>query len=75
MKALAVKRVVASSVREVVLESLADDKLVVRGDSDVALVEEAVEVASQQQTVRNFVSATVGVGSDVGRLKRRQRML
>src|SRR2546426_9947382 len=75
VNALTVKRVVASPVGEVVFESLADDKPVVRGDPDVPFVEETVKVASQQETVGNFVSPTVGVWSDVGRLERRKRML
>src|SRR5687767_4119467 len=48
---LPVERVVATTVRKIVLESAAHDKVVVRGDPYVSLVEEAMDVAAHEKPV------------------------
>jgi len=64
--ALVVERHVGLAVVEVVLEAPADQEAAVRGDGDVALVVEAVDVGAEEEAVVLTVLASGGHRTDVG---------
>jgi len=72
---LSVQWVIRAAILKVILESSADEKAHVAVHSDVALVEEAMNVAPQQQTVRDVVVPIAGEGFDVGGFERGQGVL
>src|SRR5437016_3110495 len=63
---LSVQWVIRAAILKVILESSADEKAHVAVHSDVPLVEEAMNVAPQQQAVRHVVVPIAGKGFDVG---------
>jgi hypothetical protein len=72
---LAVQGVVVAAVLELLADAAADLEAQVRGDRHVAGVEQAVDVASEQQAVLGRVLAALAVGADVRRVQGRQRPL
>lgn len=72
---LPVEWVVGSAVVVVVLEAATDLEMMMAGDGNVALVEEAVNVGTQEQAVGDGVLPSFGVGFDMGGLKHGQGML
>jgi hypothetical protein len=71
--ALAVEGHVGLAVVEVVLEAAADEEAAVGGDGDVAVVVEAVDVGTEEETVVEAVLASFGGGADVGGASRTGR--
>lgn len=69
------QRVVGSSVLVVLLESSTHLESEVWGYSDVTIIEKAVQVSSEQQTVGNIVLATFRVWDYVRCLKYWSRVL
>ena len=62
----AVVTVVVAAVFEFFFDAAADFDVHVRGDGDVAFVEQGVEIAAEEQAVAYEVFAAFGVGLDVG---------
>jgi hypothetical protein len=73
--ALAVEGHVGLAVVEVVLQAAADEEAAVGGDSDVALVVEAVDVGAEEEAVVEAVLASLADREDVGGVQDRQRLL
>ena len=69
---LTVKGIVMPAVFKLRLDPEADLEIEIRGDRHIAGVEQAVDVAPQQQSVPHLVGTAVTIGPDVGRLQRRQ---
>lgn len=58
-KLQSIEWVVAATIREVILESLAHDEPMVGRHAHIALVEESMDVAAEQKPVRDLVRSTV----------------
>lgn len=65
-----VQRVVVPAVLELLLDPPADLEPQLRRHGDVAAIEEAVDVAPEQQAIRDLVHATFGVGADMRSVER-----
>ena len=72
---LAMQRIIVAPVFEFLADPFAHLKAQVGRDRDVAGIEQAVDVAPQQQAIARLVAAAVAIGADVGGLQRRKRPL
>ena len=69
---LAMQRIIVAPVFEFLADPFAHLKAQVGRDRDVAGIEQAVDVAPQQQAIARLVAAAVAIGADVGGLQRRE---
>ena len=69
------KRVVRASVCEVLTKPSPDFEPEVRCDGDIALIEQAMEICPQKETVRNFMRTVETIRFDVRGFEYRKRML
>lgn len=67
--------VISSPILEFLLEAATDLDSVLRRDCNIPAIEEAVEIASEEDAVIHRVRAVLIVWSDMGSLERRERML
>lgn len=58
--------VVVAAIFEFLLDAAADFDMHIRGDGDVAFVEQGVEIAAEEQAIADEVLAAFGVGLDMG---------
>jgi len=72
---LAVKGVVEAAVLVLLAYAAADLEIEAGRDGDVAGVEQAVDVAAQEDAVGRLVDSSLGVGADVSGVERRQSSL
>jgi len=63
------QRIVVTAVLVFLFDLATNLEAVIRCDCDVARIEQAVDVATQEQAIMGLVFATVAVRSNVGRLK------
>ena len=66
---LTVERVVRATIFEVLSEATAYDETVIGVHSHVAFVEEPVNVAAEEDSVRDFVNTLISIGTYVRRLQ------
>jgi hypothetical protein len=69
-----VKRVVAPTIPVVLTETSTYHQPQLRCNSDVASIEETMEVSPEQKSVANLMRPIVGVGTDVSSLESRKGM-
>lgn len=72
---LTVERIVSPAVLEVLSESIAHDEMVLGIYRDVALVEESVNIAAEEDPVGDLVDAFIGVRPNVRGLQHRKGVL
>gem|GEM_PF-3707489 len=57
------------------LDTTTDQKVKIRGYSDVARIEQAVDIAPEQEAIWAFVTPAIAIGTDVSGFESRQRSL
>ena len=73
-KRLTMERIIRSPVLEFIFQAAADFNAIFRRDSDIAAVEEAVEIATKKEAVVDGMRTAFIKGLDMGRLEGRKRM-
>jgi len=65
-----IKVVIDEAVVELITDSRANAESEIRVNRDVALIEQAVNVAAKEDAIGHLVRSVLAVRADVGRLKR-----
>lgn len=72
---LAMKRIIVAAISEFFFQAAADFYVMVRGNSYIATVKQAVDIAAEQKAIINRVGARISIGFDVSGFEGRQSVL
>jgi len=75
VNSLAVKWVIIPAVFKLFANAAADLYAKIRGNRDIALIEEPMDIAPEKKPVADFMGPAFGIGLDMGRLQGRQGVL